>query len=247
MSNDRLRAAITSAGFTFDSLSEQVGVDPKTVERWVTKERVPHRTHRMAVANVVGKDETYLWPSTVDEKRTMSTSQAEFVAIYPNRGSIQIETWLSLTEGALEAIDLLAYAGSFLHDALPDFEDVLDSKARAGVQVRLLFGDPTCNAVALRGREEGIDNMLSERCRLSWWYFEPILTTPGVLARQHQTTLYNSIFRFGDTMFVNAHCYGAAASHSPVLHLQRLPGGRLFNNYMLSYERVWDSATPVSQ
>lgn len=244
MGNDRLRSAITSAGLTFTHVSEQVSVDPKTVERWVTKARVPHRTHRMAVAALVGKDEAYLWPETVDEERTKSTSQAEFVTLYPNRGSIPIDTWLTLARGASEAIDLLAFAGSFLHDALPGFDELIDAKARAGVQVRLLFADPTCDAVALRGREEGIDDMLTQRCKLSWRYFEPILGTLGVLARQHQTTLYNSIFRFDDTMLVNTHTYGASANHSPVLHLHRLPGGRLFTTYMLSYERVWENAQP---
>jgi hypothetical protein len=32
-------------------------------------------------------------------------------------------------------------------------------------------------------------------------------------------------------MLVNAHVYGAPAAHSPVLHLRRLPGGRLFDHY----------------
>jgi lambda repressor-like predicted transcriptional regulator len=246
MSNDRLRAAITGAGMTVTSLSDRVGVDPKTVERWITKDRLPHRTHRMAVATALGQDDGYLWPSTMDEERTKSTSQAEFVTIYPNRGAVPIDTWLALTNQASESIDLLAYAASFLHDALPDFVDMLMEKASSGVQIRLLFGDPTSDAVALRGREEGIEDMLSGRCRLTWKYFEPIIGSRGVLARMHATTLYNSIFRFDETLLANTHAYGASASHSPVMYIQRLPGGRLFTNYMLSFERTWDTATPVT-
>ena len=68
---------------------------------------------------------------------------------------------------------------------------------------------------------------------------------PGVEARTHDTTLYNSMFRFDDTLLVNVHTLGAAASHSPVLHLQRVAGGRLFTHYMTSYERAWDVAEPV--
>jgi hypothetical protein len=113
-------------------------------------------------------------------------------------------------------------------------------------QVRLLFGDPSSDAVALRGHEEGIDDMLAGRCRLTWRYYDPILSTPGVEARQHACTLYNSIFRFDDTVLVNMHAYGAPANHSPVMHLQRLPGGRLFANYMQSFERTWDSASPIA-
>ena len=53
-------------------------------------------------------------------------------------------------------------------------------------------------------------------------------------ARQHGTTLYTSVFRFDDTLLVNTHAYGAAASHSPVMHLHKVAGGRLFNHYMTS-------------
>jgi 8-oxo-dGTP pyrophosphatase MutT (NUDIX family) len=48
-----------------------------------------------------------------------------------------------------------------------------------------------------------------------------------------------SIYRFDDDMLVNAHVYGAPAAHSPVLHLRRLPGGRLVDHYQASFERVW--------
>jgi hypothetical protein len=45
-------------------------------------------------------------------------------------------------------------------------------------------------------------------------------------------------------MLINAHVYGAPAAHSPVLHLRRLPGGRLFDHYQASFERVWNQASP---
>jgi len=48
-----------------------VSVDTKTVERWITRERVPHRPHRAAMAKLLGVDETYLWPSIADDQRTV--------------------------------------------------------------------------------------------------------------------------------------------------------------------------------
>lgn len=56
-------------------------------------------------------------------------------------------------------IDLLAFAASFLHDAVPDFADHLAVKARQGVRIRLLFGDPESTAVNLRWEEEGIGDL----------------------------------------------------------------------------------------
>ena len=50
MSNERLRSALFDSGLTYEQLSEQVQVDPKTVERWISQGRVPHRTHRLTVA-----------------------------------------------------------------------------------------------------------------------------------------------------------------------------------------------------
>lgn len=245
MSNERLRAAIVSAGHTVAAVSEQVGVDPKTIERWITKERVPHRAHRLAVAALLGHDDAYLWPSTVTDARSQSASADEFVAIHANRGSMPPSTWDSLLDNAAESIDLLAYAASFLHDTIPDFQVRLAEKVQAGVQVRLLFGDPGSDAVALRGEDEGIGDLLAARCRLTWNYFRPLLDQPGVLARMHGCTLYNSVFRFDAALLANTHCFGAAASQSPVLHLHRIPGGRLFSNYLLGFERTWDRGMPV--
>lgn len=244
--NERLRGAILQAGMTTQDVAERVGVDPKTVERWISTGRAPHRGHRIKAAQVLGQDDVFLWPATANDHQAVGAAQAELVTLYPNRGAVPAETWTSLAENARESIDLLAFAASFMHDALPGFTDLLAERARAGVRVRLLFGDPASQAVAIRGQEEGIGDLLASRCALSWAYLKPLLSVPGVEGRQHGATLYNSLFRFDETALVNPHAFGAPASHSPVLHLQRVPGGRLFSHYVKSYERVWDSATVVS-
>jgi hypothetical protein len=41
-------------------VAAQVGVDPKTVERWIVLGRIPHRSHRWATASLLGTDEAYL-------------------------------------------------------------------------------------------------------------------------------------------------------------------------------------------
>ncbi|WP_256796211.1 XRE family transcriptional regulator [Terrabacter sp. Ter38] len=245
MTNERLRAAITSAGLNLQTFSEQVGVDPKTVERWITKDRSPHRTHRMNAAVILGKSDGFLWPATESDRISRSATEAELVRLYPSRGAIDADMWLSLVDDAKESIDLLAYAGSFLHDAIPGFVDRLSARSRSGVRVRLLFGDPASEAVALRGREEGIDELMAARCKLTWKYLVPAIGPARMQARRHGTTLYASIFRFDDVLLANPHAYGASASHSPVLHINRIPGGRLFSHYMDSYDRVWATAQPV--
>jgi hypothetical protein len=63
-------------------------------------------------------------------------------------------------------------------------------------------------------------------------YFEPI----SDCIQLHDTTLYNSIYRFDDQMLVNTHVLGAPAAQNPVLHVQRLPGGRVFEHYLRTLE-----------
>lgn len=60
--NQSLRAAMADTGATVESLAEQVGVDPKTVARWITPGRVPHPRHRAAAATALGREIEDIWP-----------------------------------------------------------------------------------------------------------------------------------------------------------------------------------------
>jgi hypothetical protein len=243
VANERLRSCITGARLTIAEVAAQVGVDPKTVERWIVLGRVPHRSHRWATASLLGTDEAYLWPDLADERRTQAASTSELVTLYPNRGAVPGALWRSLLEAATDRIDVLVYAGLFLPDGYPEIAKLLASKAEQGTKVRLTLGDPDSEAVRLRGEEERIGDGLAARVRLGLMYLRDAIGAPGVELRFHATTLYNSIYRFDDDMLVNAHVYGAPAAHSPVLHLRRLPGGQLVDHYQASFERVWEQAS----
>jgi hypothetical protein len=103
------------------------------------------------------------------------------------------------------------------------------------------------HAVARRGAEEGVGEAMKARIELSMSYLGPAFAAPGVEVRLHATTLYNSIFRFDDDLLVNTHAYGAVAAKSPVMHVRRIAGGRLFDHYMASFERVWEQAEPLTE
>lgn len=240
MANERLRATIAAKGHTTQTVAEHVGVDPKSVERWITKDRVPHRGHRWKTAELLGADEVYLWPSVAPEAKTAST--AELVTFYPHRGAVPAPLWSSLIANATSQIEILVYAGLFLFDSHPDLADQLADKAKAGAQVRVLLGDPDSATVRQRGDEEGIGGDLAARARISHRYLEPALGTPGVELRLHDTILYNSIYRFDNDMLVNPHVLGAPAGQNPVLHFRYVPGGRTFRHYMRSFDYAWDRA-----
>lgn len=242
MANDRLRSALVATGLTTAEFGERIQVDPKTVDRWVVSGRLPHRSNRQRVAAALGQDEAYLWPEAFNDVSAARVSQAEVIGVYPNRGSIPTALWQNLFDSAVESIDILAFAASFLHDTMPEVDDQLAERARDGVRVRLAFGDPGCAAVELRGHDEGIGTSLAERCRLTWKYLEPLKSVPQIDIRAHSTTLYCSMFRFDDDLLANHHLFGAPANHSPVLHIRRLVGGRLFDHHMRSFDRVWESS-----
>jgi transcriptional regulator with XRE-family HTH domain len=242
VANERLRGCMVAAQLTILDVAAKVGVDPKTVERWITTDRIPHRTHRWATASLLKTDETYLWPETVSQKQARSASDAELLALYPDRGAVPTQLWHRLIDLATEGIDILVFAGLFLPDGNPRLAKVLASKAETGTRIRLALGDPDCDAVRLRGAEERIGDGLAARIRLSLAYLEEACAAPGVELRLHTTTLYNSVYRFDDDLLVNTHAYGAPAAQSPVMHLRRLPGGRLFDHYRSSFERVWELA-----
>jgi hypothetical protein len=67
----------------------------------------------------------------------------------------------------------------------------------------------------------------------------------GVEFRFHRTVLYNSIYRADDQVLVNTHLFGVTAAVAPVWHLRKLPAGELAGLYVDSFERVWDTATPL--
>lgn len=220
--------------------AQLLGVDPKTVERWITRGRVPHRAHRQAAAGLLGVEETYLWPSLLDDPRSVSAGRAELVEFYPSRSSVPPDLWRSVVDQAVECVDILVFAGLFL----PEVHDVarLGDRARAGCRVRVLLGNPNASAVHLRGREEGVGIGMAHRILLSLRYYQPILTIPGVELRLHDTTLYASLVRADEAMLVNTHVYGSTAAHNPVLHLRRVPGGRVVDHYQASFDRVWAGA-----
>ena len=58
----------------------------------------------------------------------------------------------------------------------------------------------------------------------------------------HDTTLYNSLFRYDKQLLVNPHIYVHPASANPVFHLQRADSNGWFDSYAESFEAVWAEA-----
>lgn len=244
MPNQRLRSALVNAGLTQAGLAERVEVDVKSVERWITQDRMPHATTRAKVARALGSEETYFWPALLGREQAKSATSAELVQVWPSRADVPGDVWRSLFQQATDQVDVLVYSGGFLIEAY-NFVDTIRTKSADGVNFRVLVGDSRSDAVRTRAREEGLPSLI-ERTRSTLEYLADVVPLPGVQIRTHQTTLYASQYRFDGSMLVNNHAYGSWAANSPMLHLQRVPGGRLFAHYDAAFDRVWATAEPVA-
>ena len=243
MPNERLRATLLERGLTPATLGDEVGVDPKTVERWISG-RVPYRKHRFAVASRLGVDEKYLWPGALSKEQVAAASDSEVLAIYPHRADVPREAWERLFKAAERDIGVLVYSGLFLAED-PVLQKVLADRANAGVRLRILLGDPASPQVAERGADEGVDGMMAAKIQNALVLYRSLRKVESAEFRFHQTILYNSIYRGDDHLLVNTHIYGVPAAGAPVWHLRKVAGGEIASTYLESFEHVWDSAVPV--
>lgn len=238
--NIALKRALAEARIREIDVASSLQVDPKTVHRWL-EGRLPQPRHRWALADLVGRHEYDLWPQLAG----MSPIDAELVGTYAHRAAVPRDAWLALFAGAREQIGVLVYSGLFLAEDV-ELRQLLVRKASDGVTVQLLLGEPESGTVALRGAEEGIDDSMAAKVRNSIVALQPLTDCPGVELRLHGTVLYNSLYRADGELLVNAHVYGLAAAHAPVLHLRRRQDGGMVDTYVDSFERVWDGARSLA-
>ncbi|MFF0613242.1 XRE family transcriptional regulator [Nocardia tengchongensis] len=239
VSNDRLLESLLRNGFSPATAAESLGVDVKTVERWISKGRTPFSKHRRALAALVQESENYLFPEAIDSERRTELAEAEVVKIFPHRSLIPAELWSRLLRDCTERVDILVLAGLFLAEE-PTFARSVKTKVQQGLSARMLFGDPLADEAVKRSGEERLAvGTVPARIKNALSLVEPLTGIEGVELRFHGTTLYNSIFRFDDEMIVNMHVFGQPGAYAPAMHLRRIPTGDLFETYMSSFEHVW--------
>ncbi|GAA3381582.1 XRE family transcriptional regulator [Cryptosporangium minutisporangium] len=237
--NRALQQALANKRLQDVDVATALGVDPKTVQRWCAG-RQPRQRHRWALADLLDVAEVDLWPAAVESAASGTAT------VYPDRSAVPRDVWSSLFASAQEHIDVLVYSGLFLVEDGRLLTTIAD-RAKAGVRVRLAFGDPESPGVAARGVEEGINDALGAKVRSALILAEPLLDLPGVEGRTHQTVLYNSLYRADSDLLVNTHVHGVGASRAPVLRLRQTGAASMASTYLASFERIWTSATPLGK
>jgi lambda repressor-like predicted transcriptional regulator len=239
MANDRLRRAMVKAGVNKSTLAQGVGVDVKTVGKWV-EGSVPYPKNQFAIAELLGVDPVDLWPN---DHRDFAAA-GEIVAAWNRRSDCPPDYWWRLIEQSSEQVDILGYAVLFLSENHPDLITVLTDSMARGCQVRIIVADPNADQTKARDEEEGLDGTLVARIKASVKYLAPLLNTPASI-RFQAAPMYNSVFRFDDDMLMTSHLYGTPGRLAPMLHLRRLGAGGLFDQYSGHFERLWAHTTPT--
>jgi hypothetical protein len=225
-----------------DDVAAHLGVDPKTVRRWLSG-RVPYPSSRAALADLLRADEADLWPEAGGPLSGQARLE-ELAAVYPHRWAIPRDVWIRFFESAEREIGVLAYSALFLAEDA-GLLGIFADKAACGVRVRLALGDPNSTLIAERGQEEGIGDAMGAKVRNALTLYRPLLKCKNVEIRLHRTVLYNSLYQADDRVFVNQHAYGIPAAHAPMFCFRKSERGDMVRAYLDSFQRVWVASEPV--
>lgn len=246
MPNDSLRRAMKNSGVTAEAMAHAIGVDPKTVQRWVSDGTTPYARHQAQVAAFLGEERSSLWPEGEADASGRSAHD-EILDVWAHRADVPKQEWWDLLSGAANRIDLLGYALHFLPEDHLSLCDMLADRARGSCAVRIALADPDSAEVADRDAEEALDGTFSGRIRSTLRHLRPITGCDGIEVRLHRTRLYASVFRADDRMFVTPHLYALHGHRAPLLSLGRVLNNGIFDNYVGHFERVWSSAVPLGE
>jgi transcriptional regulator with XRE-family HTH domain len=240
--NELLRRFLLQAGLREDDVAARLGVDPKTVRRWLNG-RVPYPHNRAAIADLVGAEESDLWPGA-SGTLTARIRPDELITVYPHRSAVPREVWTRFFSSAQREIGILSYSALFLAEDTGILR-LIAKKGRAGVNIRIALGDPESSHAARRG-DEDIGDAAPAKIRKALALYQSVAGVQNVEIRLHQTVLYNSIYCADDQLIVNQHAYGIPAAHAPVFCLRDAGGGEMIALYRDSFERVWAEAIPLT-
>jgi phosphatidylserine/phosphatidylglycerophosphate/cardiolipin synthase-like enzyme len=154
--------------------------------------------------------------------------------------------WWDLFSSAEKEIGILVYSGLFLADDTGLLQ-VLRERARNGVSVRILLGEPESAPVKQRGRDEQTGEALAARAHNAMLLFRSLLGTGEIEVRTHSTVLYNSVYLTEKRLIVNQHVYGFTAANSPVIEIDRSLSPDMAETFLRSFNRTWQEGSYVAQ
>lgn len=235
---------MAAAGVSVRDVASELEVAPKTVERWITKGRAPHRQTRERLAQLLSTPSGRLWPEGDINSGEESTAEVapELEAIWPTRSAVPQSLWGELVDLASVRVDVCAYAGLWLFEADAGFRDRLAAAAGRGARVRMTMASPDSARALARGEAEGIGPGVQQMAGIAWTYLAGLGATLNL--RDHDLDLPGGLFRADDHLLWMPNHAGLNERDSPVLHLRLAGQGVIGRNALTALEWAWSNSTP---
>ncbi|MGH2872961.1 MAG: helix-turn-helix domain-containing protein [Solirubrobacteraceae bacterium] len=220
MENEHLRTAITRAGLTLEEFADSVGVDVKTVQRWIAGRAAPYRRNRARVAGALDTTEDALWPDTVAAPTTSpgpgtaTPAGTDVVAGYGYATNRDAPDPVDMVRSAAERIELI------LPNLSSDVVDLLLAKAAEGCHARVIIEAADGQVKTLLGID-GIE----------------IYASPGGESY--------GLYRADEQMLLALHRIGAPGEPSPVILIARRTRAGLFDRLVNEFEERWEKTAPL--
>ncbi|SCG19221.1 Helix-turn-helix [Micromonospora echinofusca] len=231
--NERLRETLLSLGESPADFATKLGVDPKTVERWISNaNRHPHPRTAYQAARLLDVDVTYLWPTIHGNRLSKISGTDELTACWPGRASVPLGLWTQLVTDAQRRITIMGDFG--LPDLIVNLPRLLADKAAQGVQVRIIVADP-------HAATNPVD---TARALAAEAIFAP-LADHGVTIARYPGHLSTTILWVDDDLIVRTGIDGCPAAFAPIIHLRALPNGPLSRLYLTSLDAITENSVPV--
>ena len=246
--NQRLRSAMAAARLDIEGVAASLGVDPKTVQRWLAG-RTPRPRHRWELASLLHAQDETLWPGASASLTGTPTrpygADAEVSRVFASQADAEDEIRLLASNAGeidlriLRGLGLIALNGSLLRPAI---------LAAGQVRVRVLLLDPDAEAAKRRAEEIGEPlEVFTAGIHLVQARLEELDRLAGVdleIRTYQQMPVWRTI-RIDQTMLVSSFDQEWEGRESPML--MPTPGGMLDRGFRRGFEVAWQDAQPWSK
>lgn len=237
--NSALEHHLLEAGFTPARLAEQLGIDEKTVQRWLAGRCRPYLRHQYAVATALRVDRRDLWPDPVAAPGAVGN---DLVTLYESRLDIPNRLWTDLTAVPGDVEILTTDLRWFLENH-PVLGAEMNCHALEGARVHLTLLDS--DLADSTSTPEALETAAAVRRTLA--FLDPMLDIDRAI--NSQIRLHSgsplTIYRFGSEMLVHHALSGLPDSLAPAWHLRRTVEDGPFDRYLVHLRHVWTNSSPV--
>ena len=229
---------------TEDALASVVGVDVKTVSRWLNENgRTPHPRHRYAACEDLGVDEAMIWPETV-RGAVKTGPDREVLTVYPSHSSVPKAVWQKLVADAAREIVFCDTCSYWMWYDVADLTHILRAKAEAGCRIRVIVGKPDDDPVRADEAATDVPMTLTARIEQTKHLLQPLRDVVEV--RETALGFGRSVYRGDDAACAHWWLHGTMGIDFPVLHLKRHQDAGIFDQIAVNHvEALWEAAEPV--